>query len=42
MILGKRFGARDDEFFPFLNEELFGTPESSKSQGSWGDELLVG
>ena len=23
-------------WFPFLNEELFETPESSKSQGSWG------
>ena len=26
--------ARDDGDFPFLNEELFRIPESSKSQGS--------
>ncbi len=25
--------ARDESYFPFLNEELFGTPECSKSQG---------
>ena len=32
LILGERFGARDDVFF-LLNEELLRTPESSKSRG---------
>ena len=29
--------ARDDLCIFLLNEELFGTPESSKSQGSYND-----
>ena len=27
--------AKDDGVFPFLNEELFGTPESSKLKGRY-------
>ena len=33
--------ARDDGAFPFLNEERFRTPESSKSQGSYCNVLVV-
>ena len=34
---GAMNGARDDSYFPILNEERFRNPESSKSQGSWAN-----
>ena len=33
--------ARDSMYFPIPNEELFGTPESSKSQGSYAAHNFV-
>ena len=37
--VGGAMVTRDEGYFPILNEELFGTPRSSKSQGTYIDIL---